>query len=107
MAIFTVTVNGLGGRPRCGPECGGLEGGLLLAQLTVHPSAGPIEWQDELSDNQSEYSIGSEDEDEDFEERPEGPSESQRRWPWAGAEGGAVTGSRVSYPQGHQDRFEM
>lgn len=34
------------------------------------------EWQDELSDNQSEYSIGSEDEDEDFEERPEGQSES-------------------------------
>uniref|UniRef100_A0A8D0L7G0 Chromodomain helicase DNA binding protein 5 n=1 Tax=Sphenodon punctatus TaxID=8508 RepID=A0A8D0L7G0_SPHPU len=33
------------------------------------------EWQDELSDNQSEYSIGSEDEDEDFEERPEGQSE--------------------------------
>ncbi|XP_036599530.1 chromodomain-helicase-DNA-binding protein 5 [Trichosurus vulpecula] len=32
------------------------------------------EWQDELSDNQSEYSIGSEDEDEDFEERPEGQS---------------------------------
>ncbi|PKU30001.1 chromodomain-helicase-dna-binding protein 5 [Limosa lapponica baueri] len=33
------------------------------------------EWQDELSDNQSEYSIGSEDEDEDFEERPEGQNE--------------------------------
>ncbi|XP_075046157.1 chromodomain-helicase-DNA-binding protein 5 isoform X2 [Mixophyes fleayi] len=32
------------------------------------------EWQDELSDNQSEYSIGSEDEDEDFEEKPEGQS---------------------------------
>uniref|UniRef100_A0A674GAE3 Chromodomain helicase DNA binding protein 5 n=1 Tax=Taeniopygia guttata TaxID=59729 RepID=A0A674GAE3_TAEGU len=32
------------------------------------------EWQDELSDNQSEYSIGSEDEDEDFEDRPEGQS---------------------------------
>ncbi|XP_042336062.1 chromodomain-helicase-DNA-binding protein 5 isoform X2 [Sceloporus undulatus] len=32
------------------------------------------EWHDELSDNQSEYSIGSEDEDEDFEERPEGQS---------------------------------
>ncbi|XP_075762434.1 chromodomain-helicase-DNA-binding protein 5 isoform X8 [Pelodiscus sinensis] len=32
------------------------------------------EWQDEMSDNQSEYSIGSEDEDEDFEERPEGQS---------------------------------
>ncbi|MEQ2190921.1 hypothetical protein XENOCAPTIV_014904, partial [Xenoophorus captivus] len=29
------------------------------------------EWQDDLSDNQSEYSVGSEDEDEDFEERPE------------------------------------
>nr|XP_033778251.1 chromodomain-helicase-DNA-binding protein 5 isoform X9 [Geotrypetes seraphini] len=34
-----------------------------------------LKWQDELSDNQSEYSIGSEDEDEDFEERPEGQSE--------------------------------
>ncbi|XP_068096606.1 chromodomain-helicase-DNA-binding protein 5 isoform X4 [Hyperolius riggenbachi] len=32
------------------------------------------EWQDDLSDNQSEYSIGSEDEDEDFEEKPEGQS---------------------------------
>lgn len=32
------------------------------------------EWQDDLSDNQSEYSVGSEDEDEDFEERPEGMS---------------------------------
>lgn len=30
------------------------------------------EWQDDLSDNHSEYSVGSEDEDEDFEERPEG-----------------------------------
>uniref|UniRef100_A0A672MD41 Chromodomain helicase DNA binding protein 5 n=1 Tax=Sinocyclocheilus grahami TaxID=75366 RepID=A0A672MD41_SINGR len=30
------------------------------------------EWHDDLSDNQSEYSVGSEDEDEDFEERPEG-----------------------------------
>lgn len=43
----------------------------VLAALT--------EWQDELSDNQSEYSIGSEDEDEDFEERPEGQSEFQGR----------------------------
>ncbi|XP_073459779.1 chromodomain-helicase-DNA-binding protein 5 isoform X1 [Aquarana catesbeiana] len=32
------------------------------------------EWQDDLSDNQSEYSVGSEDEDEDFEEKPEGQS---------------------------------
>lgn len=30
------------------------------------------EWQADLSDNQSEYSVGSEDEDEDFEERPDG-----------------------------------
>lgn len=51
-------------------------GGLL--GLTLCLSTWPFtEWQDELSDNQSEYSIGSEDEDEDFEERPEGQSESQ------------------------------
>uniref|UniRef100_A0A8D0BJY0 Chromodomain helicase DNA binding protein 5 n=1 Tax=Salvator merianae TaxID=96440 RepID=A0A8D0BJY0_SALMN len=37
------------------------------------------DWQDELSDNQSEYSIGSEDEDEDFEERPEGGRRQSRR----------------------------
>ncbi|CAH2319710.1 chromodomain-helicase-DNA-binding 5 isoform X1 [Pelobates cultripes] len=37
------------------------------------------EWQDELSDNQSEYSVGSEDEDEDFEEKPEGGRRQSRR----------------------------
>ncbi|XP_077106476.1 chromodomain-helicase-DNA-binding protein 5 isoform X17 [Ranitomeya variabilis] len=37
------------------------------------------EWHDELSDNQSEYSIGSEDEDEDFEEKPEGGRRQSRR----------------------------
>ncbi|XP_025025275.1 chromodomain-helicase-DNA-binding protein 5 [Python bivittatus] len=37
------------------------------------------EWQEELSDNQSEYSIGSEDEDEDFEERLEGGRRPSRR----------------------------
>ncbi|MBN3293395.1 CHD5 protein, partial [Polypterus senegalus] len=37
------------------------------------------EWQDDLSENQSEYSIGSEDEDEDFEERPEGGRRQSRR----------------------------
>ncbi|XP_068096605.1 chromodomain-helicase-DNA-binding protein 5 isoform X3 [Hyperolius riggenbachi] len=37
------------------------------------------EWQDDLSDNQSEYSIGSEDEDEDFEEKPEGGRRQSRR----------------------------
>lgn len=39
------------------------------------------EWQDDLSDNQSEYSVGSEDEDEDFEERPEGKRERQKEDP--------------------------
>lgn len=58
---------------------------FLFAPLTLHPSACHLpEWQDELSDNQSEYSIGSEDEDEDFEERPEGQSEFQCQWLWDG-----------------------
>lgn len=52
--------------------------GFCLHSSFCTPLPGPPEWQDELSDNQSEYSIGSEDEDEDFEERPEGQSESQR-----------------------------
>lgn len=46
-----------------------------LGALLTWPPLRSAEWQDELSDNQSEYSIGSEDEDEDFEERPEGQSE--------------------------------
>ncbi|XP_075461078.1 chromodomain-helicase-DNA-binding protein 5 isoform X3 [Ascaphus truei] len=37
------------------------------------------EWHDDLSDNQSEYSIGSEDEDEDFEEKHEGGRRQSRR----------------------------
>ncbi|GCB81698.1 hypothetical protein scyTo_0022825, partial [Scyliorhinus torazame] len=37
------------------------------------------EWQDDLSDNQSEYSVGSEDEDEDFEEKPEAGRRQSRR----------------------------
>ncbi|XP_041425345.1 chromodomain-helicase-DNA-binding protein 5 isoform X3 [Xenopus laevis] len=37
------------------------------------------EWHDDLSDNQSEYSVGSEDEDEDFEEKPEGGRRQSRR----------------------------
>uniref|UniRef100_A0A8B9BL17 Chromodomain helicase DNA binding protein 5 n=1 Tax=Anser brachyrhynchus TaxID=132585 RepID=A0A8B9BL17_9AVES len=51
------------------------QGMALIAQLP----RGLREWQDELSDNQSEYSIGSEDEDEDFEERPEGGRRQSRR----------------------------
>ncbi|GCB81793.1 hypothetical protein scyTo_0022834, partial [Scyliorhinus torazame] len=37
------------------------------------------EWQDDVSDNQSEYSVGSEEEDEDFDERPEGRRQSRRQ----------------------------
>lgn len=49
----------------------------ITQHRTVHMSLQTFsilfsEWQDDLSDNQSEYSVGSEDEDEDFEERPEG-----------------------------------
>uniref|UniRef100_A0A8C8BCS5 Chromodomain helicase DNA binding protein 5 n=1 Tax=Otus sunia TaxID=257818 RepID=A0A8C8BCS5_9STRI len=47
--------------------------------LLTRPPSPSAEWQDELSDNQSEYSIGSEDEDEDFEERPEGGRRQSRR----------------------------
>jgi len=34
------------------------------------------EWNADISDNQSEYSVGSEEEDEDFDDRPEG----KERW---------------------------
>ncbi|XP_078284169.1 chromodomain-helicase-DNA-binding protein 3-like, partial [Rhinoraja longicauda] len=37
------------------------------------------DWQDAVSDNQSEYSVGSEEEDEDFDERPEGRRQSRRQ----------------------------
>ncbi|MBN3314794.1 CHD3 protein, partial [Atractosteus spatula] len=36
-------------------------------------------WHDDVSDNQSEYSVGSEEEDEDFDERPEGRRQSRRQ----------------------------
>lgn len=84
MAVITVPlVHGLRSRgPRGLGRCG-LGLGVTSA-CTAHPvplCLVPAEWQDELSDNQSEYSIGSEDEDEDFEERPEGQSECQCcRW---------------------------
>uniref|UniRef100_A0A8C8SPX3 Chromodomain helicase DNA binding protein 3 n=1 Tax=Pelusios castaneus TaxID=367368 RepID=A0A8C8SPX3_9SAUR len=37
------------------------------------------DWHDNVSDNQSEYSVGSEEEDEDFDERPEGRRQSKRQ----------------------------
>lgn len=56
-----------------------LAGRVPLCGRSANPAPSrSAEWQDELSDNQSEYSIGSEDEDEDFEERPEGQSELMR-----------------------------
>ncbi|XP_069502400.1 chromodomain-helicase-DNA-binding protein 3 isoform X4 [Ambystoma mexicanum] len=36
------------------------------------------EWHNGISDNQSEYSVGSEEEDEDFDDRPEGRRQSRR-----------------------------
>uniref|UniRef100_A0A8C1YQE7 Chromodomain helicase DNA binding protein 3 n=1 Tax=Cyprinus carpio TaxID=7962 RepID=A0A8C1YQE7_CYPCA len=36
-------------------------------------------WHADISDNQSEYSVGSEEEDEDFDERPEGRRQSRRQ----------------------------
>lgn len=57
------------------PACPCRAGSRCSGTLLTWPPLRSAEWQDELSDNQSEYSIGSEDEDEDFEERPEGQSE--------------------------------
>lgn len=53
------------------------------------------EWQDDLSDNQSEYSVGSEDEDEDFEERPEGKPSLRLAW---------LHGGMVNSRRGHPPR---
>lgn len=60
------------------PACPCQAGSRCSGTLLTWPPLWSAEWQDELSDNQSEYSIGSEDEDEDFEERPEGQSELMR-----------------------------
>lgn len=60
------------------PACPSRAGSHCSGTLLTWPPLWSAEWQDELSDNQSEYSIGSEDEDEDFEERPEGQSELMR-----------------------------
>ncbi|XP_016889433.1 chromodomain-helicase-DNA-binding protein 3 [Cynoglossus semilaevis] len=37
------------------------------------------EWHADISDNQSEYSVGSEEEDDDFDDRPEGRRQSRRQ----------------------------
>uniref|UniRef100_A0AAQ4NNB7 Chromodomain helicase DNA binding protein 3 n=1 Tax=Gasterosteus aculeatus aculeatus TaxID=481459 RepID=A0AAQ4NNB7_GASAC len=40
---------------------------------------GRTQWHADISDNQSEYSVGSEEEDEDFDDRPEGRRHSRRQ----------------------------
>lgn len=44
---------------------------MAVGLLTINQRAAP-EWHADISDNQSEYSVGSEEEDEDFDDRPEG-----------------------------------
>lgn len=48
---------------------------MAVGLLTINQRAAP-EWHADISDNQSEYSVGSEEEDEDFDDRPEG----EGRW---------------------------
>lgn len=102
-AVFVVTVLGLRCRGLVWPWVWGARVRFCWHGSPCTPLPDPpAEWQDELSDNQSEYSIGSEDEDEDFEERPEGQSESQR---WAGARAACRgAGGQRGAPQGHQDK---
>ena len=77
----------------------GLGMALDVGGLTLCLCTWPLtEWQDELSDNQSEYSIGSEDEDEDFEERPEG----QVTLDW-GPDTCQGAAGQPGVPWGHQD----
>lgn len=44
---------------------------FLISGRLTRPCA-LSEWHADISDNQSEYSVGSEEEDEDFDDRPEG-----------------------------------
>lgn len=46
-------------------------GSFLVSGRLTRPCA-LSEWHADISDNQSEYSVGSEEEDEDFDDRPEG-----------------------------------
>lgn len=43
-----------------------------MCECVADPALRFLEWHADISDNQSEYSVGSEEEDEDFDERPEG-----------------------------------
>lgn len=45
---------------------------FVFELLTDRLPCAVSEWHADISDNQSEYSVGSEEEDEDFDDRPEG-----------------------------------
>lgn len=49
-----------------------LHSGSEWAWPIDRPLCAVSEWHADISDNQSEYSVGSEEEDEDFDDRPEG-----------------------------------
>lgn len=49
-----------------------LHSGSEWAWPIDQPPCAVSEWHADISDNQSEYSVGSEEEDEDFDDRPEG-----------------------------------
>lgn len=49
-----------------------LHSGSEWAWPIDRPPCAVSEWHADISDNQSEYSVGSEEEDEDFDDRPEG-----------------------------------
>lgn len=48
-----------------------------MTWLIDRPPFAVSEWHADISDNQSEYSVGSEEEDEDFDDRPEGKQRRQ------------------------------
>lgn len=55
-----------------------LHSGREWAWPIDRPPCAVSEWHADISDNQSEYSVGSEEEDEDFDDRPEGKEERRR-----------------------------
>ena len=50
---------------------------ICLCSSIVFSSPVSIDWQEDQSDNQSDYSVASEEGDEDFDERTEGIQQSQ------------------------------
>lgn len=55
-----------------------LHSGSEWAWPIDRPPCAVSEWHADISDNQSEYSVGSEEEDEDFDDRPEGKEKNRR-----------------------------